>query len=105
MREKEVVNSENNSGAKSPSSSPPSNATPYVIFTYSIENLSKTDKVRFYYAIKGRDGKHGIVKEWDIVQLGRAVLLVPEKHEQDVREFLTFWKSAFESRRVWGLPK
>jgi len=103
VREKEGVNRENNSDIK-PSSSPPPHAVPYVIFTYSIENLSKTDKVRFYYAIKGRDGKHGIVKEWNITQLGRAVLLVPEKHEQDVRDFLTFWKSTFASRRVWGAP-
>lgn len=84
-----------------PSASPPHNLLPFVIFTYSIENLSKTDKVRFYYAIKGRDGKSGIVKEWNIQQLGRAVLLVPESHEHDVRAFLEHWKSAFESRRVW----
>jgi hypothetical protein len=67
--------------------------------------LSKTDKVRFYYAIKGRDGKSGIVKEWNIDQLGRAVLLVPESHEKDLRDFLTFWKCAFESRRVWSVPQ
>ena len=32
------------------------------IFTYSIEHLLKKDKIRFYYAIKGRDGKSGIFK-------------------------------------------
>ncbi|MBI4145114.1 hypothetical protein HY493_02805 [Candidatus Woesearchaeota archaeon] len=79
----------------------PQNATAKVIFTYAIEHLSKTDKVRFYYALKGRDGKTGIVKQWSIEQLGRAVLLVPESHENDVRDFLAFWKCAFNSRRVW----
>lgn len=104
MREKEAVNSEKSLPAKPSSSTPPSQAVPFVIFTYSIETLSQTDKVRFYYALKGRDGKHGIVKEWDVIQLGRAVLLIPESHEKDVREFLAFWKATFESRRVWGLP-
>ena len=79
----------------------PQNTVPKVIFTYSIEHLSKSDKVRFYYAIKGRDGKSGVFKEWDIEQLGRAVLLVPEAREKEVRDFLVFWKCAFNSRRVW----
>ena len=82
----------------------PQNAVAKVIFTYSIEHLSKTDKVRFYYAIKGRDGKSGVVKEWDIEQLGRAVLMIPEAREKELRDFLVFWKCAFNSRRVWVMP-
>jgi len=71
-----------------------------VIFTYSIEHLLKKDKIRFYYALKGRDGKSGVVKDWKIEQLGRAVLLVPIEHEKDVSEFLTYWECRFESRKV-----
>jgi len=74
--------------------------TSNVIFTYSIQHLLKKDKIRFYYALKGRDGKTGIVKEWKIEQLGRAVLLVSEKFEKDVTEFLTFWKCEFKTKRV-----
>ena len=70
------------------------------IFTYSIEHLLKKDKIRFYYAIKGRDGKSGVAKEWKIEQLGRAVLLVPAAFEKDVTEFLNYWKCRFETRRV-----
>ena len=33
-----------------------------VLFTYSTIHLLKKDKIRFYYALKGRDGKSGIVK-------------------------------------------
>jgi hypothetical protein len=72
-----------------------------VIFTYSLEHLNKTDKVRFYYALKGRDGKTGIVKAWNVEQLGRAVLLVTSKHEQHVHDFLKFWKCEFETKEVW----
>ncbi len=71
-----------------------------VIFTYSIEHLLKKDKIRFYYAIKGRDGKTGVVKEWKIEQLGRAVLLVPSKFEQNTEEFLNYWKCRFQKKRV-----
>ena len=72
-----------------------------VIFTYSIQHLEKKDKIRFYYALKGRDGKTGVVKDWKIEQLGRAVLLVSAKNENDVSEFLTYWKCKFESRRIF----
>ncbi len=75
-----------------------------VIFTYSTEHLLKKDKVRFYYALKGRDGKTGIVKRCKIEQLGRAVLLVPEKFASDVDEFLRFWKCEYQQRTVLVEP-
>ena len=81
------------------------NAVSSVIFTYSLEHLSKSDKVRFYYALKGRDGKSGVVKKWNIEKLGRAVLLIAEKREKEVREFLEHWKCAYQSRRAWVMPK
>lgn len=73
---------------------------PKSIFTYSIKHLLKKDKIRFYYALKGRDGKSGVVKDWKIEQLGRAVLLVSIEFEKNVSEFLDYWKCRFESRKV-----
>jgi len=71
------------------------------IFTYSTEHLPKKDKVRFYYALKGRDGKTGIIKEYQIEQLGRTVLLVKEKHEQEAEEFLKYWKCKYKKKEVY----
>ncbi len=70
------------------------------IFQYSTRHLPKKDKVRFYYALKGRDGKSGIIVSMKIEQLGRTVLLVSEKAEQEVEEFLNFWKCSFKKRKV-----
>jgi hypothetical protein len=78
---------------------------PMVIFTYNTEHLLKKDKVRFYYALKGRDGKSGIVKRCHIEQLGRTVLLVPEKFAQDANGFLQYWKCEYQSREVLVNPK
>lgn len=71
-----------------------------VLFTYSTEHLLKKDKIRFYYALKGRDGKSGIVKSCNINHLGRTVLLVPIKFAQEVNEFLELWKCKFDSKEV-----
>lgn len=71
-----------------------------VLFTYGTEHLQYKDKIRFYYGLKGRDGKSGIVKDASIEQLGKTVLLVPEKKADSVRSFLESWKCRFEARRV-----
>ena len=71
-----------------------------ILFSYSTEHLLKKDKVRFYYALKGRDGKSGIVKYCKIDHLGRTVLLVPFKFAQEVEEFLQLWKCKFEKKEV-----
>lgn len=70
------------------------------IFMYSIEHLLKKDKIRFYYALKGRDGKSGVAKKFKIEQLGRAVLFVDAKFEKDVSEFLHYWKCKYKKKKV-----
>ncbi|MBW2966829.1 hypothetical protein KY342_07030 [Candidatus Woesearchaeota archaeon] len=71
-----------------------------ILFTYSTEHLLKKDKIRFYYALKGRDGKTGIVKSCKIDHLGRTVLLVPIKFSQEVKEFLELWECKFNLKEV-----
>ena len=75
-------------------------STERILYSYSTEHLLKKDKVRFYYALKGRDGKSGIVKSYEIEHLGRAVLLVPAEHSNDVKDFLELWKCRFSSKRI-----
>lgn len=70
------------------------------LYSYSTIHLAKKDKIRFYYALKGRDGKTGIVKACRIEQLGRAVLLVHEKFAQEVKEFLELWECKFDTKEV-----
>ena len=71
-----------------------------VIFTYSTEHLVKKDKIRFYYALKGRDGKTGIVKRCKIDHLGRTVLLVPNKFAEEVNDFLKLWECPHQTKKV-----
>jgi len=71
-----------------------------VLSHYSTQHLLKKDKIRFYYALKGRDGKSGIVKSYKIDHLGRTVLLIPSKYAKEVNEFLELWKCEFETKEV-----
>ena len=71
-----------------------------VLFTYTTRNLSAKDKVRFYYALKGRDGKSGIVKSLHLEHPGRTVLLVPRKHDEELQQFFRHWNLPFTRRKV-----
>ncbi len=73
---------------------------PMFIYTYSTVHLLKKDKVRFYYALKGRDGKSGIVKQFRVIHLGRTVLMVDEKHDDDMIQFFKVRNLPYTRRKV-----
>ena len=71
-----------------------------VIYNYSTKHLSQTDKVRFYYALKGRDGKSGIVKELKLLHLGKAVLITALRYAEEVEQFFKVWNISFSKRNA-----
>ncbi|MBS3119340.1 hypothetical protein J4475_00795 [Candidatus Woesearchaeota archaeon] len=73
---------------------------PYVLFTYTLHHLPYKDKIRFYYALKGRDGKSGMLAETKSRQLAKGVLAVQPEHQASVEEFLKFWKCSYTREEV-----
>ena len=71
-----------------------------IILSYSIEHLEKTEKVKFFYALKGRNGKQGFIPKNKIKQLGRAVLLVPAESSSEAINFLKLWGCKFDKQEV-----
>lgn len=71
-----------------------------VLFSYSIEHLLKKDKIRFYYALKGRDGRSGVAKDYHVDPLGRAVILVPDEFAKNFEEFLKLWECNYDKKEV-----
>ena len=72
----------------------------FTIFSYSTSHLEYKDKIRFYYALKGRDGKSGIINDYKIEQLGKTVLFVKLNQVEDVRQFLNQWKCEYHTKEV-----
>lgn len=70
----------------------------YVLYTYSIDHLAQKDKVLFYYALKGRDGKGGMLSKQGVVQLGRTAILIPLGLSEEFNEFLDLWRCNFASK-------
>jgi len=71
-----------------------------LLLNYSIKHLENKDKIRFYYALKGRDGKSGILKNTQTSYLGKAVLLTPAEFEKDIKKFFARWNLPFTSRKI-----
>ena len=76
------------------------NGKEHIIYTYSLKHLPKKDKVRFFYALKGRNGKKGIIERLNIDQLGRTVLLASSNKEKEIDEFFNYWHCKAKKRRV-----
>ena len=72
----------------------------YALFAYSTKHLSSSDKVRFYYALKGRNGISGFLARTNSKHLAKSVILTPIEHDKEAIEFLTYWKCKFERRKV-----
>jgi hypothetical protein len=71
-----------------------------VLFTYSIDHMEQKDKVRFYYALKGRDGKTGMLAMKGVIQLGRTVIIVPRDMSEEFNDFLTEWKCEYQTKNL-----
>lgn len=67
------------------------------IFQYSLDHLPQKDKVRFFYALKGRGNRSGIISN-NIEQLGKGVILTDNNDVLTVDSFLNSWNCKFKKR-------
>ncbi|MGM5484398.1 MAG: hypothetical protein ACQEP1_00825 [Nanobdellota archaeon] len=71
-----------------------------LLVVYDSSGLADKDKVRFYYALKGRDGKSGILDYYNIDFLSKKVLLVPSEFRDEIIDFLSGWKISYSIRDI-----
>lgn len=73
---------------------------PRVLFKYDTSKLSYTNKIRFYYALKGRDGKTGVVKSTNSDFLAKTILLSPVSSDGQLISFFKEWNVPFTRQRI-----
>ena len=66
-----------------------------IMYKYSIGHLLPKDKILLFYALKGRNGKAGILSRLNIQRFGLCALLVPADVEKEFDEFLRKWNCPF----------
>ena len=78
------------------------NGEGYALFIIKL-NLRGNEKTKFQFALKGRDGEGGIIKELNGMYLGPWVALLPVENAHRFREFLEYWRVDFESYLMFGI--
>ncbi|CAB50136.1 nucleotidyltransferase domain-containing protein [Pyrococcus abyssi] len=73
------------------------NGKAYTLFRFTLEGLPRKDRVRFQYALKGRDMKSGLLKELNGEQWGAWVVVVPVEHTYRFKDFLELWGVKYEA--------
>ncbi len=72
--------------------------TPSVLYWYDLKGFTQSDKVRFFYALKGRNKNVGILKQVKGTALAKGVLSIPPEHDSEMQQFFLDWKLPFNRR-------
>lgn len=76
------------------------NLKEFVLYTYDISKLPSSNKVRFVYLLKGRDGKTGLIDELHGTFLAPGCFYVSGEHDSKIKEILKEWKIHNFTREV-----
>ena len=64
---------------------------PAVLFRYGLSNLNKSERMRFYYSLYGRNSE-GIIKKLDLTKFSERILISPIDKSEEAKEYLDNWK-------------
>jgi predicted nucleotidyltransferase len=70
------------------------------LFQFEPNGLNKSDRVRFQYALTGRDSKSGIIKDAGAEKISGNAIMVPVSSESEVMQFFDAWEVPYKIKRV-----
>ncbi len=79
------------------------NGESYSLFNISVEELNRNERNKFNFALKGRDGKGGILKELNGMFLAPWVVLIPVENTYKFKEFLDYWGVKYKVYLMYGM--
>lgn len=77
------------------------NIQPLVLVTYLLEGKSASDKVRFSYALYGRNKGEGLLGKINGRIVGKGSILIPIAHQETIKEFFRQWEVEYQEQRVF----
>ena len=77
------------------------NLQPLVLITYLLENKKASDKVRFSYALYGRNKGEGLLKKINGTVVGKGSILIPIGQLEIIKPFFTQWEVEYKEQRLF----
>ena len=70
------------------------------IYVYSSSHLTSTERVKFFYALKGRNRTPGILESTQAIFLAKSVISVSKENANEIEAFLKTWKCKFSTKKT-----
>ncbi|MBI2668278.1 nucleotidyltransferase domain-containing protein [Candidatus Woesearchaeota archaeon] len=75
----------------------------FYLFNYSLKKKNKSERMRFYYSLYGRNSL-GILKKLGAVKYAETIILCPTENKELMKGFLESWKIEFKETPIL-IPK
>ena len=75
------------------------------IYVYSSSHLTPTERVKFFYALKGRNGNPGILDTTQSIFFAKSVLSVLPNQSEEIEQFLKEWNCKFYVKKIKSSDK
>ncbi len=69
-------------------------------FIYSLKKFSASERVRFHYALRGRYGQEGVLKNLKGGFLGTGTIIVPSENEDKLKQVFDGWNVDYKIHTV-----
>jgi predicted nucleotidyltransferase len=71
-----------------------------ILFTYSLSDLTYSEKKMFYYALKGRRGQKGLLELKNSKQISNCAIEVPIIHSEEFRNLFMEHNISFKTKNI-----
>ncbi len=72
----------------------------FIMFIYSQKDFSQTKRMRFHYALNGRNDNLGILEKISAIKLTDKCVISPLEKSEEFKDFLDFWDISFSSFNI-----
>ena len=72
----------------------------YSIFTYNLLNLNHNEKTKFTYALIGRRGEKGMLKQINSITLWKGAVKIPIENSIIFEDFLKRWNLNYKKENI-----
>ncbi|MFH1316061.1 MAG: nucleotidyltransferase domain-containing protein [Candidatus Woesearchaeota archaeon] len=66
------------------------------IFIYETKKMSNTNRTKFYYALNGRRGSNGVLKDLNAIKLSDNIIGIPLDMIETAKDFFSLWKIEYK---------